>query len=499
MKYPYDKTGRCRKEDAKDLFECRTNPTTMSFDQRKWCCEQKQVGCPVGQYDCSVDDSSVQVTKNADGLMQTSIASVMWDDEKTAYCCAKFQIGCPIDLDVFDCEWSSTTQSVWSGEQSAWCCSVKGIRCPDVSTVPVVEEKCQAKKEVRDTWDDVTRKECCLSEGIGCASEKYDCYGDEKKMSEWSNEQREWCCDEENIACKVDCRSDADLLSEDERNGCCNSKGLHCVKSTNEVQSKKERYNNKKTFRLSFKSKYSKIMENPKRFLRKLRATLLMVTKGLKPSSLMINFVGGLMKDSVVPPQNAFSRWGTTIPSSWNTELVAGETSSSSERGIETLGHGISSTKEQLSIGDEGSFVEFEISSDDETAVDMGSGLLQSAVSESRVGGGTLRDNNDGSTLILEPVGEGIKVLSSTSVASVEDTNEKTTQQNDDESESNNNLLYGIIATASALCLAGGLVAFTMYRKRTADMGNQEFFESMQEIEEHRSTPSNSASTVVKI
>eukprot|EP01060_Flectonema_neradi_P011134 TRINITY_DN181_c0_g1_i3.p1 TRINITY_DN181_c0_g1~~TRINITY_DN181_c0_g1_i3.p1 ORF type:complete len:696 (+),score=180.12 TRINITY_DN181_c0_g1_i3:562-2649(+) len=474
-KYCCEKTGRYCKEDEKDLFSCKSDPEEWSFSQRKWCCEVKQVGCPVAQYDCSLPDDLVQIAKSIDGTLQTVVDASMWEEEKAEYCCEKFQVGCPTDKDLFDCDWSHQTFAPWSEEQSEWCCIVKGERCPDMFEFDEDEEDdkremCQTKKSERAEWDEETRMYCCLNEGCGCATEKYDCYGDSKLMSEWDDDQRKWCCSEENIACKVDCRVGSDLLSDDEKEGCCELKGLHCKdEQMDEQPTDEKKY--KKSIRLSFKGSISKIMENPKRFLRKFRKTILRVTKGLKSSNLMIEYVGGLMKDNEIPPQEALSRWGTTIPTSWNSQLFAEEEeSAASQRSVVTLGHGVSSKRGQQALRDEGSFIDFNIQDDDAAVVDLGSDLLASAIDESRVGGGLLRDNGDGSTVIIEPVGKGMEELPEPT--------------NDDEDEESNAVLYGIIGAAAAVCLGGAIVALTIYKKKTNSHNHdREFLNVMEEAE----------------
>ena len=474
MRYCCEKTGRYCKEDEKDQFDCRSDPKGWRFAQRKWCCEEKQVGCPIAMYDCSVDDASMEIVKNAEGLLQTSVVDVtMWDEKKAAYCCEKFQVGCVVDEDAFDCEWSEKTAAAWSEEQSDWCCFVKGVRCPDVAAADVkVNEKCQVMRAERASWDELTRMDCCLSDGVGCATEKFDCFSDSKAMSDWGSDQVEWCCNEENIACSVDCRADAGLLSEEEKMGCCNSKGLHCkeVEDDEVVDSHTEKTSNKrKPFRLSFKGSYSKIMENPKRFLRKLRRTIMRVTKELESSNLMIKYVGSLMKDNIVPAKDVREKWGTSIPSSWNTELFKKELSKNRE--VKTLGHGVSSTKDQQSVGDSGMFVDFEVT--DESAA-----VLNTAVTESGNGAGLLRDNGDGSTLIMEPVGNGMESLNSPKT-STEDNVVK-----DSSNDNNNNIIYIIVGVVASLCLGGALVAFTIYRKQQNNETNcDSFLTTMQEME----------------
>ena len=488
MKYCCEKTGRYCKKDEDDKFDCKSDPKGWSFAQRKWCCEERQVGCPVAKFDCSVPDDSVQIMKGADGFLQTSVVDVsMWDEKRAAYCCEKFQVGCPADKDQFDCDWSTTTFAPWSDAQSEWCCAVKGIRCPEKEVEggkTEEEKKCQAKRDERQAWGEDTRKYCCLNEGAGCATEKYDCYGDSRKMSKWSAHQKDWCCDEENIACKVDCRADANVLAESEKKDCCSSKGLHCGKDeivdVDPVDEKKHR----RSIRLSFKGSIAKILENPKRFLRKFRKTILRVSKGLKPSNLLIKYVGGLMKDNAVPPQDARERWGTTIPSSWNTKLFADEDATAFNRGVATLGHGVSSTREQQTMGDQGSFIDLDIQDDDAALVDSLTDVLRSSIEESRVGGGPLRDNGDGSTVIVEPIGKGMEELPSPS--------------NDDKKDDNSSIIYGIVGAVAALCIGGALVAFTVYKKnqnKTSIEGG-EFLSAMEEVQ---STPAPKEVQVTRI
>ena len=488
MRYCCEKTGRYCKEDEKDQFDCRSDPKGWTFAQRKWCCEEKQVGCPIAMYDCSVDDASMEIVKNAEGLLQTSVVDVtMWEEKKAAYCCEKFQVGCVVDVDAFDCEWSEKTAAAWSEEQSDWCCFVKGVRCPDAAAADVkVNEKCQVMRAERASWDELTRMDCCLSDGVGCATEKFDCFSDSKAMSDWGSDQIDWCCNEENIACSVDCRADAGLLSEEDKEGCCKSKGLHCKASEtsgeDEVVGSQGKTNNKrKSFRLSFKGSYSKIMENPKRFLRKLRRTIMRVTKELESSNVMIKYVGSLMKDNIVPAKDVREKWGTSIPSSWNTELFEKELSKNRE--VKTLGHGVSSTKDQQSVGDSGMFVDFEVT--DESAA-----VLNTAVTESGNGAGLLRDNGDGSTVIMEPVGNGMESLDSPKTTT-EDTVVKggsddisSSSSSSSSSNSSNDIIYIIVGVVASLCLGGALVAFTIYRKQQNNKNESEnFLTSMQELE----------------
>eukprot|EP01060_Flectonema_neradi_P003624 TRINITY_DN1234_c0_g1_i1.p1 TRINITY_DN1234_c0_g1~~TRINITY_DN1234_c0_g1_i1.p1 ORF type:complete len:895 (+),score=240.50 TRINITY_DN1234_c0_g1_i1:97-2781(+) len=454
MKYCCEMTGRyCDILDT-DKFDCKSDPKGWSFDQRKWCCEAEEVGCPVPQFDCQLPDDSIQIMMNTDGLLQTAAAvgTEMWNDEKAAYCCEHFQVGCPSDKELFDCDWSRQTFAAWSEKQSEWCCSVKGVRCPIV--IDEVVEKCQAKSSERALWDEETRKYCCLVEGTGCASEKYDCYGDNRMVSEWSDDQREWCCNEENIGCKIDCRAPSDLITKDtDKQACCESKGLHCppvVEEQEEVPKK----GNKKSFRLSFKGSIAKIMENPKRFLKKFRITVLRAAKVVKSSGLLIKYVGGLMNENEIPPQDARQRWGVSFPKSWNSQLFADEQVTT--RSVATLGHGVSSVNELRTVGDEGAFVEFEITDDNEAVVIEGSEILSGAVDESRVGGGPLQDNGDGSTMILEPVGKGIDELPPVEVTPKEDSD-----------DNDNTILFVIIGVLTALCM-GGVVGFTVYRRSQA-------------------------------
>ena len=457
MKYCCEKTGRYCKVHEEEKFNCKSDPKGWLFAQRKWCCEQEEVGCPVSEFDCSVPDDSKQIIMNADGLLQTSVVDVeLWDEKKSSYCCKYFQVGCPAEKDLFDCDWSQMTFAPWSEEQSEWCCEVKGMRCPIIEPVIVDEqdlEKCQAKSSERATWDEETRAYCCLFEGAGCATEKYDCYGDSRTVSEWSSEQQEWCCNEENIGCKVDCRAPADLItSELDKQHCCESKGLHClfVSIEDEEDEEADEMVHKKSFRLSFKGSITKINENPKRFLKKLRRTILRVAKGVKPSGLMIKYIGGLMKDNVIPPQDARQRWGTSFPISWNKKFISEEEQLT--RSIATLGHGVSSVSEQKSLGSEGAFVEFSIRDMNELVVDKGSELLGSAVDESRVGGGLLRNNGDGSTMILEPVGKGMDELP-------ENQNKETSK------DDSNSVLFIIVGVLTALCM-GGTVGLIIYKRR---------------------------------
>ena len=498
MRYCCEKTGRYCKEDEKDQFDCRSDPKGWRFAQRKWCCEEKQVGCPIAMYDCSVDDASMEIVKNAEGLLQTSVVDVtMWEEKKAAYCCEKFQVGCVVDEDAFDCEWSEKTAAAWSEEQSDWCCSVKGVRCPDAAAADVkVNEKCQVMRAERASWDELTRMDCCLSDGVGCATEKFNCFSDSKAMSDWGSDQVDWCCNEENIACSVDCRADADLLSEEDKEGCCKSKGLHCKSSgtsggDDEVVGSQGKTNNKrKSFRLSFKGSYSKIMENPKRFLRKLRRTILRVTKELESSNVMIKYVGSLMKDNIVPAKDVREKWGTSIPSSWNTELFEKELSKNRE--VKTLGHGVSSTKEQQSVGDSGMFVDFEVT--DESAA-----VLNTAVTESGKGTGLLRDNGDGSTLIMEPVGNGMESLDSPKTSTEDTVVKEGIDDSSSSSSNNNNIIYIIVGVVASLCLGGALVAFTVYRRQQNNKTESDsFLTSMQELEASN-TNDRITSTVTRV
>ena len=475
MRYCCEKTGRYCKEDEKDQFDCRSDPKMWSFAQRKWCCENKEVGCPIAMYDCSVDDASMEIVKNAEGLLQTSVVNVtMWEEKKAAYCCEKFQVGCVVDEDAFDCEWSEKTAAAWSEEQSDWCCSVKGVRCP-VTDREEVNEKCQVMRAERTSWDELTRMDCCLSDGVGCATEKFDCFSDSKAMSDWGSDQVEWCCNEENIACSVDCRADANLLSEEDKEGCCKSRGLHCNVTETSGESEEagpqmEGNNHMTSCRLSFKGSYSKIMENPKRFLRKLRRTIMRVTKESESSNVMIKYVGSLMKDNIVPAKDVREKWGTSIPSSWNTELFEKELSKNRE--VKTLGHGVSSTKEQQSVGDSGMFVDFEVT-------DKSAAVLTISVTESGKGSGLLRDNGDGSTLIMEPVGSGMETLNSPNNTNV------VGEGSSSSSSISSNIAYIIVGVVAFLCLGGALVAFTIYRKQQNNDTTQcdNFLVSMQEHE----------------
>ena len=456
QKYCCEMTGRYCKDDQ-DQFDCKDDPRGWGYAQRKWCCEEKKVACPVAPYDCSVPEDSLEIMKNAEGLLQTSVVDYMWDEKKSAYCCKNFQVGCPTDVDIFDCEWNSETVSAWTEDQSEWCCSAKGMRCrmvvDETDDFKEKREMCQAKKEVRSKWSEETRKMCCLIEEVECAADKYDCYGDSRALSEWEPAQRKWCCDEQYVGCDFDCRAGSELLTDEDKEYCCNSKGLHCTVEVID-EPVREQKKHSKALRLSFKGSFGKIKENPKKFLRKLRTTILMIVKGMKPEGLRINFLGGLMKDDVVPPMEMRERWGTKIPPSWNMELYKEETEEPLidepvSRSVSTLGAGSVSELKSLN---EGAFVEFEITDNDQSVVDLGEKKLNVAVDQSKSGTGPLRDNSDGNTLIMEPIGEGMAAGELTSTPK--------------DSSSNNNGLLIALSLISALCVGGMVIAGVVLHKR---------------------------------
>eukprot|EP01060_Flectonema_neradi_P030025 TRINITY_DN4278_c0_g1_i1.p1 TRINITY_DN4278_c0_g1~~TRINITY_DN4278_c0_g1_i1.p1 ORF type:complete len:957 (+),score=243.33 TRINITY_DN4278_c0_g1_i1:39-2873(+) len=506
MFYCCETTGRFCK-DGNDMFDCMDDPKGWTYSQRKWCCEEKMVGCPVAQFDCSIPEEAIEIMKNAEGLLQSSfVDSKMWDQKQSKYCCEKFQVGCDPNVDIFDCEWNSFTVGAWSEEQAEWCCAVKGKRCPRVveetEEMKGKREKCQAKKEVRAMWDEETRLMCCLIEGVECKSDKYDCYGDNRALSEWSKDQKEWCCDEMYVGCDFDCRAEPELLTSEQKDDCCDSKGLHCPQEVIDEAPSKVDKKFRKALRFLFKGAFSKIKDNPKKFLRKFRKTILKVAKSLKSDGLDINFIGGLMNENVVPPMEMLEKWGTKIPSSWNREMFKGESSDDSSdssdasgssssgsgsgsswmtgswagswagswtgswdssdsmpvgdalptiRGVITLG---ADSVSELSSVDEGAFVDLEISDNDASVLNMGAAELNTAVEQSKTGTGPFRDNSDGSTLIMEPVGEGMAAGETSSTSS--------------DSDSNTGLIVAL-SLISALCVGGMVIAGVIMHKRKQD------------------------------
>ena len=348
-----------------DRYRCKTETTLWGFQQRQWCCDNQKMGCPIPEYDCTLKSQ----------LFGTRVEDLLVHKDNQNVCCKHYNIGCPVE-EKPDC--SDGQRLPWSETKRQYCCAAENINCPPKIDIELYH-KCRTA-QLKDTLFD--KQECCNRVGVGCHSEKFDCFT--TTASVWSSEQQNWCCSEFNIACPVDCNS-PQLLSMEHSQYCCELKGLRCTDPFFHESSDID-------FRISFRGAFSMVQSNPKRFHKHMQQTLIRASATLlnNPSLLKIKFIGWVMSNGDLPPTKNLQEHGIRVSVLWSEESDIIE--------FDTKARGsLLSGSSQSRIGEhEHVFVDFETNS--EIAINE----LKQASKLATTNEGSFSNNGDGYAFILE-------------------------------------------------------------------------------------------------
>ena len=260
-----------------------------------------------------------------------------WELEKKMYCCRWHGVACKVlRSTVFTCDWDANTAAPWGRVQRAYCCRERSIGClsPTEEETKRAAEFCESSQRNGTLIFPPVAFHCCRRFGIGCPNAPR-CF--EGNVSAWGLPQRDFCCTTQDVACTVRCGADASgTLNSAEALYCCKRKGTSCSEEYRRHERERDEVNDGEDakvgrHRVSSRARLAgnagDLSDNPKQLLRHLRWALLWASEALRqdPSRLIVRRLGALMANSTVPPNSLLGTWSTTIPRSWNSELLSEE------------------------------------------------------------------------------------------------------------------------------------------------------------------------------
>eukprot|EP00993_Chasmostoma_nieuportense_P001122 NODE_202_length_2704_cov_109.017850_g188_i0.p1 GENE.NODE_202_length_2704_cov_109.017850_g188_i0~~NODE_202_length_2704_cov_109.017850_g188_i0.p1 ORF type:complete len:855 (+),score=163.21 NODE_202_length_2704_cov_109.017850_g188_i0:131-2566(+) len=177
------------------VYNCYTREV-WGPEKRKWCCENKQMGCDCSAVLCPLVRCSNPFTPPGKCCPEcpaeeyNCLTKEVWSEEKRKWCCAHKDLGC----EKYNC----FTDEVWSEEKQKWCCARKGLGCDDKCPIPsgvgICVELCSSANPCPPGYT-------CCSNGCGhtCVNtaKEYNCLTKEV----WSEEKRKWCCANKDLGC----------------------------------------------------------------------------------------------------------------------------------------------------------------------------------------------------------------------------------------------------------------------------------------------------------